>query len=704
MTNSNLLSQIKDGFNSLGVDQQYKDSALVHVERWLTEPEFADFVPQIEYLVENAKWDMILDCFYQIIPFGTGGRRGLVGIGPNRINTWTIQASAQGHSQYLISKYGDSAKNRGVVIAYDVREYLKEGEYDNSRLNPVYELNCKMLAQQAAVVYAANGLTVWLFDGFATTPELSFSVRHLKAVAGDMVSASHNPPEYNGKKVVDETGGQLIPPHDQELVDVVVNQVKEIKKIDFDIAKSTGLIKEVPLETRQAYLEAAASTSISDYRGVKILYSPFHGTSFTSVPVVLKSLGFDVTVDETSGKPDPKFSSITFNIPNPEVEESYLNLTAPAEKIGADIIMVADPDGDRVGLMSKEKEGWHFFNGNEIYVLIVSHMLEEMKKKSVLNSKKVIIKTLVTTNLISVLAKEYGVEIIGNLLVGIKYIGSEINKLEQAGRIQDFLIGGEESHGSLAGNYLRDKDSCVPGILLAELASKLKLEHKTLKEYLDDIYLKFGYFRNYLTEIRLPGAEGMTEMAKIQQKLRTEPPKSFGNYLVESVKDEWSGSPFLSETDKVSRNVLTFNLKPTDDMTNSIIVTVRPSGTEPKTKMYIEIGRKSLGNGDINMEKQKTDAIREDLEKSVIKYCYKLIGIDFPDRAFLLFWQLAAQEKMKYFDIEPQIEALKNTSDPEVRKTELNKLLKYFGSDPITKIDRAFKAKNQVGILEYLSL
>lgn len=704
MTQNNLLGLIKNGFSSLSVDQQYKDSALIHLERWLTEPEFADFVPQIEYLVENSKWDMILDCFYQIIPFGTGGRRGLVGIGPNRINSWTIQASAQGHSQYLIKKYGQDAKNRGVVIAYDVREYLKEGEYDNSRLNPIFGLNCKKLAQQAASVYAANGLTVWFFDSYASTPELSFCVRELKAVAGDMVSASHNPPEYNGKKVVDETGGQLIPPHDQELVDVVVNEVKEIKRLDFSEAQKNSLIKIISPEVRQAYIKAAASTSISNYRGVNILYSPFHGTSYTSVPVVLKSLGFNVTVDEASGKPDPKFSSITFNIPNPEVEESYLNLLKPAENIGADIILVADPDGDRIGLMSKEKEGWHFFNGNEIFVLITSHLLEEMRAKSRLNSNKVVIKTLVTTNLISVLAKEYGVQIIGNLLVGIKYIGSEINKLEQAGRIQDFLIGGEESHGSLAGNYVRDKDSCVPAILLSELASKLKSENKTLKEYLDDIYLKFGYFRNYLTEIRLPGAEGMTEMAKIQQKLRTEPPKSFGNYLVESIKDEWSGTPFLSETDKVSRNVLTFSLKATDDMTNSIIVTVRPSGTEPKTKMYIEIGRKSIGQGDINLEKQKTDAIREDIEKSVIKYCYKLIGIDFPDRAFLLFWQLAAQEKMKYFDIEPQIEALKSVSDPIKRQADLDSLLKCFGSDPITKIDRAFKAKNKVGILEYLSL
>lgn len=703
MTQNNLLDLVKAGFSTLNVDQKYKDDALVHLNKWLVDPEFSDYVPQIEYLVESSKWDILLDCFYQIISFGTGGRRGLVGIGPNRINTWTVQASAQGHSKYLTDKYGDETKKRGVVIAYDVRQYLKEGEYDNNRPNPVYGLSCKDLAEQAAVVYAANGIKVWLFDSFATTPEMSFTVRHLKAVAGDMISASHNPPEFNGKKVVDETGGQLIPPHDQELVDVV-SQVTEIKKIDFKNAKDQGLIEYISSESRQAYLKAAASTSISDYRGAKILFSPFHGTSFTSVPIVLKALGFDVVVDEASGKPDPKFSSITFNIPNPEVEESYLNLYTPADKISADIIMVADPDGDRVGLVSKEEEGWHFFNGNEIFSLITSHMLEELEKKSLLNQHKVIIKTLVTTNLVSVLAKQYNVELIGNLLVGIKYIAAEINRLEKAGRIDDVLLGSEESHGSIAGNYVRDKDSCVPAILIAELASKLKLQHKTLKTYLDEIYLKYGYFRNYLTEIRLPGAEGMTEIAKIQDKLRNDPPKAFGPYQVLSIDDYWQGTPFLSETDKVSRNVISFHLKPTDNQTQSIFVTIRPSGTEPKTKMYLEIGRKSLKTGDINFEKEITDSLREEIEKIVMKYCYKLIGIDFPDRAFLLFWQLAAQDKMKYFQIEPQIEALKDISNKEERLIKLNDLLKIFGSDPIVKIDRAFKAKNQVGVLEYLCL
>lgn len=698
------LNLISQGFKSLKVDEVYKKQALVFLKQWLTQPMFSDYVGQIEYLTEQKKWDLLLDCFYQIIPFGTGGRRGLVGIGPNRINPWTIQSSAQGHSQYLLDRFGESAKKRGIVIAYDVRQYLKKGEYNDKIINPINNLSCLDLARQAACVYAANGIKVHLFSTFTSTPELSFMVRRLKAVAGDMISASHNPPEFNGKKVVDETGGQLIPPYDQQLVDVVVNDVKAIKVIDYDQAIKQKLITIISKADHQAYIQAASQTALTDFRNAKIYFSPFCGTASRSVFPVLQMLGFNVQMDAQTGKPDPLFSAITFNIPNPEVEQAYQNLIPKADKVKADIILTTDPDADRIGLMSKEGKKWRYYNGNEIMSLCVSFILEELKNKGDLKKTNVLIKTLVTTNFITALAKAYDVQIIADLLVGIKYIANEINKLEINDRIRDFLLGGEESHGMVMGNYLRDKDSCVPAILLSELASKLKSEGKTLGQYLDELYLKFGFFRNYLTEIRLPGAEGMSNIAKIQDQLRANPPKTFGKFQILKIDDRWQGEKFKSETDRVSRNVLTFHIKPNDSQTQSLMVTIRPSGTEPKTKPYIEIGRKPIKNGTLATEKKAAEVIKDELEREVLKYCYKIIGYDLPDRSFLLFWQMPITDKAKYFEVEAQIAALKTIENRAEKETQLNALLGFLGSNPIEKINEAFRVEYGKGVRDYIGL
>lgn len=706
MDTSTILNLISEGFEELNVGFKYKDEALKNIKEWLEGERFIDYKPQIIDMVESKKWDLLLDSFYQIIPFGTGGRRGLVGIGPNRINTITIESSAQGHSQYLITKYGEEdAKRRGVIIAYDVRQFLKKGVYNDDMPNPVMGLSCKDLAERAACVYAGNGVTTYLFTDFTTTPELSFTVRELKAVAGDMISASHNPPEFNGKKVVDETGGQLIPPLDEMLVKIVVEQVKNIEEIDFQEAVLKGLIKYVPASLHEEYIKACCKVAINpDNRGIKILFSPFHGTAYTSVFPVLQRLGFDIKLDEVSGKPDPQFSSIVFNIPNPEVIEAYRNLIPNADNSNSDIIVTADPDGDRIGLMSKEKDGWHFFNGNEIFVMAVCYMLEEYTKLGMLDPNKIVVKTLVTSNILELITKDYNVQIISNLLVGIKYIAEEMNKLDREGKINSFLIGGEESHGMVAGNYIRDKDTCVPAILISELASREKKLGRTLGEYLNLVYQKYGYFRNYLTELRLPGAEGMENMAKIQAFLRYNKPVKIGNFEVSNIKDYWDGEPFSSETDRVSRNVLVLSLIP-DSATHSIIATIRPSGTEPKTKIYFEIGRKPLGeNSDIEKERLEVENILLELEKDIIKYLYKILDIDFPDRGFLLFWQLPVTEKMKYFEIEAQIVALKDVQDRVERERELSKLLEFLGADPIDKVDRAFKAEYHQNIKEFLNL
>jgi len=699
-----ILKIIEKGFTNLNVDQSYKDSALKNIEIWLTHEEYKEYVPQIEYLTEVGNWDLLLDAFYQVLPFGTAGRRGQVGIGPNRVNAWSIQASAQGHSQYLIKTFGDEAKNRGIVISYDVRAYLNENEYDNSRPNPVKGLDCKTLAMKSAEVYTANGIVVYLFQSIAPTPELAFMIRRLHAISGNMISASHNPPEHNGQKVLNETGGQLLPPYDQVLVDTVVNEVKEIKTISLDTAGEKGLLKFVSTKDSEAYENAAAQTSVSpEYRSARIYFSPFHGTCYKTFPNVFKKLGFDLVSDDASSIPDPKFSTITFNIPNPEVIESFRNLLPGADKIHADIILVTDPDADRIGTMSKENDGWQFYTGNEIGILITAYLLSELKLKKLLKPTNSIVKTIVTTNLIEKIAHSYGINITSDLLVGFKYIGEIMERMQKEGTIEDFLLGIEESNGSIAGDYIREKDGLAPGILLAELASKLKDEGKTIGQYLNEVYLQFGYYMNYLTEIRLPGAEGMASIAKVQSHLRETKPKKIGGFDVQEYIDKWDGDTFLSPTDKDSRNLLVMKMSH-DEKLSQLQVIIRPSGTEPKLKFYFEIGVDSRKFEGLDEMKIYAKSVRETLEKDVLKYCYKIIGIDFPDRAFLLFWQLPAQVKMKYFEVEKEIEKLIQEPDLKIRKIKLDTLLKFLGSDPIDKVDKAFIAKNEVGILKFLDL
>ena len=545
---------------------------------------------------------------------------------------------------------------------------------------------------------------MFLFKDFTPTPELSFMVRNLNTVSGNMISASHNPPEHNGQKVLNDTGGQLIPPYDQELVDTVVNEVKEIKTINFQDALDQKLIVYVTENEHQKYLDAVKKISLNHkYRSAKIFFSPFHGTSYLTIPRVFRELGFHITSDNISSEPDPKFSSITFNIPNPEVQESFINLIPSAVGSESDLILAADPDADRIGMMSKEKDKWKFFTGNEIGILITEYLLSELKTNNELKATNIILKTVVTSNLITVLAEKYGVKITADLLVGFKYIGEIMDDLEVSGKISDFLLGMEESHGYTAGNYIREKDALVPGILIAELASKLKDEGKTLGEHLDRIYEENGYFLNYLTEIRLPGAEGMSSIAKIQTNLREERPLKIGEFEVDKFTDRWDGDPFVSPTDKESRNVLIVNFK-TDENYHQLQVIVRPSGTEPKLKTYFEIGVKANPEKTLEELKVMAEDMRNRLEKAVLKYCYKIIGIDFPDRGFLLFWQLPAWDKLKYFEVEPKIAELVSIEDPLQRKAELSKLIAFLGADPIKKVDKAFLAQYQKGILEYLDI
>ena len=705
MTTNALLAKAKDGFNTLDISEKYVKAALKWLEVWLNDHMFSEYVHQIQYLIENSRWNFLLDAFYQVIPFGTGGRRGLVGIGPNRINTWTIQASAQGHSQYLIKMFGDKAKQRGVVLTYDVRKYVQKGIYDDSAPNPVMDLDGRKLAIAAAEVYAANRIKVHMYDATRSTPQLSFTIRHLKAISGDMFSASHNLPTDNGKKVYDHYGGQLIPPDDQNLVDEVTRNVKEIKTLAFDTAKAQGLIEIIGDEADEAYYAAVCPVSLSPERNIKMVYSPLHGTGLTSVYPILKKLGFDVTLDPATSNLSGAFENVTFNIPNPEVVESFDHSLPFAQEIDADILISTDPDADRIGVMLKHKDNWRFLSGNEIGIILSQYAISKYKAQGRLNPDNVVIKTDVTTSMIEKIAAENDVRCIGDLLVGFKYIGDLMNKIEADNKIDHFIMGTEESHGYLMGNYARDKDAACAAIWLGEHAAELKKQGKTLLDDLAEIYARYGYCHNYLTEIRLLGAKGMEQILMIMNHLRETRIDAFGDFSIRHKIDRREGEPqpHLSRTDTSARNMLVYQLDNTPD-TTGLRVTVRPSGTEPKIKMYFEVFGKPFKLEDIDSEKEKIIKLREKLENNVMQYCYRLLEVDFPDRGFLLFWQLPLADKLKYFKIEADIALLKNVTDDGERKEKLLKLLEFLGANPIQKIDRAFEAKYQSGILEYLEL
>ena len=702
MENANtILRNLKQGFKTLKVDSSYKKSALSFLESWLADNEFRDYAPQIKYMVSCKDWDYLLDCFYQVIPFGTGGRRGEVGIGPNRINKWTVQASAQGHSQYLLGIYGDAAKKRGVVLAYGIREFFSNKHFSDNFPNPVKNLKGQDLAVAAAEVYAANGIKTYLFESPRTTPELSFAIRQLKAVAGDMFDASHNPPEHNGKKVYDEFGGQLIPPDDEMLVKEVTRKVEEIKIINLDEARKKGLVESVGEEIDSSYIKEVTKLSLSDARDINIIFTPLHGVGATSVVKSLRSLGFRVSEDPKTSNPSGKFENITFNIPNPEVIESFDTTLKLATQENADIILNSDPDGDRIGVMVKDGKDWVYLNGNEIGSILTRYVIEKKAKK--LNGQGVVIKTAVTTNLATQICRANDIMLIGELPVGFKYIGEEMNKLEKSAKIQNFLLGLEESHGFIAGNYLRDKDGAIGALWLAELAAELKKTGKTLVDYLDDTYAMYGYYRNYLTEIRLPGAEGMTQIKKIQDTLRDKKPGRFENFDVEKIEDFLDRLPIVSETDKTTKDVLVFHIKTKKGLVN-MKVTVRPSGTEPKIKMYFEIGNEPCNPREFQRIKSETEELLKNLEKAFMRVCYKIISIDFPERGFLLFWQLPLNDKLKFFSVEPEIEKIKEEKDKSKKLKKLNELLEFLGTDAIEKVDKAFRAKYKLPIKEYLNL
>jgi phosphoglucomutase/phosphomannomutase len=596
-----LLDQATEGFRGVAAPDEYKDRARAFLARWLTEPEFAAYRPQLAWLIEAGQWAGLLDRFYQILPFGTGGRRGAVGVGPNRMNLWTLSASVQGHCAYLQERFsGAAAGPLRVVLAYDVRRFEDvRRQYNPALPNPVLHLSSKGLAQAAAGVYAANGVHAHILPAdsprYLATPELSFTIRQLAAHGGLNVSASHNPPDDNGGKFYDERGGQPVPPDDQIMADLV-DQVTAVKALPWSDALRSGkvhLLDDVP---HKGYVEVCRRQTLAlpprtdDF---KVVFTPLHGVGATTAMEVLEQQGFRVVPVAEQMTPDGQFPHVT-HTPNPENPESMDRAAALAASVKADLVLATDPDADRLGVMAPDRTGaWRVVTGNQLAALLTHFKLHRLAQHGRLPPSPIVVTTEVTTGMITRIGRHFRAQVVDNLLVGFKYVAEVLHQLEQHGRYEDvhgspadFVIATEESHGVLLTPQIRDKDAAAAALVTAELALEQKRRGRTVIDYLEQLEQEFGYFRNEGVPVFMRGVEGRQQMALLLDRLRADPPTEIAGLAVtafEDLRDEDGRlGPLRGATDAASRNVLLFRCG------DQARVALRPSGTEPKAKIYLE--------------------------------------------------------------------------------------------------------------------
>jgi phosphomannomutase len=563
--------------------------AYQNILKWLKDK---DYQKKLIALITREKFSQLNDCFFRRIYFGTGGMRGQRGIGPNRINTRTLGEAAQGLANYLKKEKTLEAKKQGVVVAYDTRVMSRE------------------FAEEVSRVLAGNRIKTYLFAGPRPTPELSFAVRELKAAAGVVISASHNPPEDNGFKVYASDGGQIVAPQDKEITREV-EKVRRVKKITLREARQKKLFQKLGKELDEKYLSALTTISLNKDRDIKIVYSPLHGTGLSSIVPVLKKLGFhSFRIVSSQQAPDGRFPNVKGHKPNPEEDETLEEAVKTGKKYKADLAMVSDPDADRLRVAVRDKANqWQLLTGNQLGSLLVYYVLSTLKKQKRLPQKGVIAKTIVTTDLISQIASAFKVRVVDHLLVGFKYIGELIKNLE--GTEEEFVFGAEESLGYLSGTFIRDKEAAVAAILTAEYAAQLKKQGLTLCDALDELYQKYGYYSEKLISLSLPGAAGMVKIKNLMKSLREKPPLQIGKFKVRRIIDRLTGEVYLlPEKEKIGNvegvkgDVLIFYLS--DDGQRR--VTIRPSGTEPKVKLYIAFSSKV---------KKELQSVKREVEKWV---------------------------------------------------------------------------------------
>ena len=533
--------------------------------------------------------------FYKSLEFGTGGLRGIIGYGTNRINVYTVRQATQGLANYIMGK-GKSEMDKGVVISYDSRRFSD------------------VFAREAACVLCANGIRAYLFKELRPVPELSFSVRELGTAAGIMVTASHNPAKYNGYKVYSETGEQI----SLEMAEVMIENIAktdlfdDVKTMDFEQAKAEGLLTMVLEELDDRFLEEVKKQSLNPEAiaqlgdGFKVVYTPFHGSGNRPVRRVLSEIGIkNVFVVKEQELPDPAFSTV--KSPNPEDSEGFYLAIPLAESKGADLIIGTDPDCDRMGVFIRDREGkYQIINGNQIGILLLYYILENRKEKGILPANGAVIKTIVSTFMADAIAESYGMTVF-NTLTGFKFIGEKIREFESTGKYQ-YVFGFEESYGYLAGTHSRDKDGVVASMLMCEATAYFKTKGKNMLEVLDELYTKYGAHYELNEAIVMEGKEGLDKIVSIMAGLRENPPTEIAGYRVIGQYDYLTGEKkengAITPTGLPKSNVLQFKLE------DGSYVTARPSGTEPKIKFYYLIKDETMDQAKAKA-KQMRDAAME---------------------------------------------------------------------------------------------
>lgn len=547
-------------------------------------------------LLDKGAFEELTDSFYRDLEFGTGGLRGIMGPGSNRVNKYTLGMATQGLSNYLNKTYPN--EQISVAIAHDSRN------------------NSSLFAGMTADVFSANGIKVYFFDGMRPTPELSYVIRLLGCKSGVMLTASHNPKEYNGYKAYGADGGQLVSPHDTNVIEEV-RQINSIDDIKFD--RIDANVEVIGDKIDQQYFDELLKLTINQdaidrQKDLKIVFSPIHGTGAVSVPPILAAKGFEnVIVVEEQMIADGNFPTVVY--PNPEEQEALTMALNKAKEVDADLVMATDPDADRVGIAIKNDKGeFVLVNGNQTAALLVEYMLEAWEKAGKLTGDQYIVKTIVTSYLLDKIAASKNVECF-NTLTGFKHIGAVMTGLEGK---KTFIVGGEESYGYLVGEHARDKDAVVSCAMIAEMTAYYKDQGSSLYEALVNLHLKYGLYEEALISITKKGKSGAEEIKAMMEAYRSNPPQSLGGSQVSAIKDYLSGEETdLSDGSKIkidlpSSNVLQFITE--DDS----IVSARPSGTEPKIKFYCSVNAPVANKGDYETVsaglKAKIDKIMTDLQ------------------------------------------------------------------------------------------
>jgi len=560
---SELLTQVERAVEAGSLSATARDN----IRAWLVEPCYADYRPLLVEQIAAANWRALDDAFWNVIPFGTGGRRGMMyPIGSATINDRTIGESAQGLADYVRSLSTRPAE-LSCAIAYDTRHRSRE------------------FAELCAEIMVASGFKVWFLDGYRSTPELSFAVRRQHCACGIMITASHNPPADNAIKVYWSTGGQLLPPHDRGVIERVMS-VKSIQRLPLADALRQGRVMFCQEEVDRAFIDAVCEQGFGGPRQLKVVYTPMHGVGASSIGAALAQAGFaDVELFAPQAQPDGDFPNVPGHVSNPESLVTYEAPIARAEECGADLVLSSDPDADRLGCAARMKVrgAWQPLTGNQIGALLTDYVLESRQRMGRLGKDSYVVKTLVTTEMVRRIADSYGVRTVGDLQVGFKYIGGAIDDEGPAG----FALGVEESHGYLAGTYARDKDAAVSALLLAELAAQLKASGQTVHEKLDALYWQHGYHLESQFSQTLRGAGGMARMQTIMAALRSSPPAKLAGLSVIQARDYKTGEVRRLGQPTVPLVGSRGDMVMLDLAAEGNYLAVRPSGTEPKIKFYL---------------------------------------------------------------------------------------------------------------------